>query len=237
VRPAVIREAMPAASIAPAPAPVPNYAQAVAAAAQVSSVEAIEAALALPEAAMEPEPVRSVTTPHDPRVSIEPYEPAMNHYEAPAPAPQPQQMRVAEPALAQQPYVPPVAERPSAAVQRSRVPSIEEFPPIAQRQAAASVQVHPEDHDGERRPLGLLRRLATVGLGRREDEVQAEAPRAPAPQPAVRPSAASEFVKRPAAAPAQGAAGRLDQQGRMAPQPAPRAADDDMEIPAFLRRK
>ena len=237
VRPAVIREAMPAASIAPAPAPVPNYAQAVAAAAQVSSVEAIEAALALPEAAMEPEPVRSVTTPHDPRVSIEPYEPAMNHYEAPAPAPQPQQMRVAEPALAQQPYVPPVAERPSAAVQRSRVPSIEEFPPIAQRQAAASVQVHPEDHDGERRPLGLLRRLATVGLGRREDEVQAEAPRAPAPQSAVRPSAASEFVKRPAAAPAQGAAGRLDQQGRMAPQPAPRAADDDMEIPAFLRRK
>ncbi|CAI9403239.1 Cell division protein FtsZ [Pleomorphomonas sp. T1.2MG-36] len=237
VRPAVIREAMPAASIAPAPAPVPNYAQAVAAAAQVSSVEAIEAALALPEAAMEPEPFRSVTTPHDPRVSIEPYEPAMNHYDAPAPMAQAQPVRAAEPALAQQPYVPPVAERPSAVVQRSRVPSIEEFPPIAQRQAAASVQVHPEDHDGERRPLGLLRRLATVGLGRREEEAQPEAPRAAVQQPAVRPSAASEFVKRPAAAPAQGAAGRLDQQGRMAPQPAPRAADDDMEIPAFLRRK
>ncbi|WP_026793026.1 cell division protein FtsZ [Pleomorphomonas oryzae] len=237
VRPAVIREAAPAASIAPASVPVPSYTQAAAAAAQVS-VEAIEAALALPEASIEPEPMRSVTTPHDPRVSIEPYEPAMNHYDAPAPAPQPQQMRVAEPAPVQQPYVPPVAERPSAAVQRSRVPSIDEFPPIAQRQAAASVQVHPEDHDGERRPLGLLRRLATVGLGRREDEAQAEAPRAPAPQPAVRPSAASEFVKqRPAAAPVQGAAGRLDQQGRMAPQPAPRAADDDMEIPAFLRRK
>lgn len=235
VRPAVIREAAPAASIAPAPAPVPNYSQAAAAAAQVS-VEAIEAALALPEAAIEPEPVRAVTTPHDPRVSIEPYEPAMNHYDAPAPAAQPQQMRVAEPAPVQHPYVPPVAERPSAAaVQRSRVPSIEEFPPIAQRQAA-SVQVHPEDHDEERRPLGLLRRLATVGLGRREEEAQAEAPRAAAPQPAVRPSAASEFVKRPAA-PVQGAAGRLDPQGRMAPQPAPRAADDDMEIPAFLRRK
>lgn len=235
VRPAVIREAMPAASIAPAPAPVPSYTQAAAAAAQVSSVEAIEAALALPEAAIEPEPVRSVTTPHDPRVSIEPYEPAMNHYDTPAPAAQPQPVRAAEPALVQQPYVPPVAERPSAVAQRSRVPSIEEFPPIAQRQAA-SVQVHPEDHDEERRPLGLLRRLATVGLGRREEEAQPEAPRAAAPQPAVRPSAASEFVKRPAA-PAQGAAGRLDQQGRMAPQPAPRAADDDMEIPAFLRRK
>ncbi|MCM5555805.1 cell division protein FtsZ [Pleomorphomonas sp. NRK KF1] len=234
VRPAVIREAAPAASIAPAPAPVPNYTQAAAAAAQVS-VEAIEAALALPEAAIEPEPVRSVTTPHDPRVSIEPYEPAMNHYDAPAPAAQPQSVRAAEPAPAQQPYVPPVAERPSAVAQRSRVPSIEEFPPIAQRQAA-SVQVHPEDHDEERRPLGLLRRLATVGLGRREEEAQPEAPRAAAPQPAVRPSAASEFVKRPAA-PVQGAAGRLDQQGRMAPQPAPRAADDDMEIPAFLRRK
>jgi len=237
VRPAVIREAVPAASIAPAPAPVPNYTQAAAAASQVASLEAFEAALALPEAAIEPEPMRSVTTPHDPRVSIEPYEPAMNHYDAPAPAAQPQQMRVAEPAPVQQPYVPPVAERPSAAVQRSRVPSIEEFPPIAQRQAAASVQVHPEDHEGDRRPLGLLRRLATVGLGRREEEVHVEAPRAAAPQPAVRPSAASEFVKRPAAAPAQGAAGRLDLQGRMAPQPAPRATDDDMEIPAFLRRK
>ncbi|WP_370678026.1 cell division protein FtsZ [Pleomorphomonas sp. PLEO] len=234
VRPAVIREAVPAASIAPAPAPVPSYTQAAAAAAQVASLEALEEALALPEAYIEPEPMRSVTTPHDPRVSIEPYEPAMNHYDAPAA--QPQQVRVAEPVPMQQPYVPPVAERPSAAVQRSRVPSIDEFPPIAQRQAAASVQVHPEDHDGERRPLGLLRRLATVGLGRREEEAQAEAPRA-APQPAVRPSAASEFVKRPAAAPAQGAAGRLDLQGRMAPQPAPRAADDDMEIPAFLRRK
>ncbi|PIP00571.1 cell division protein FtsZ [Pleomorphomonas carboxyditropha] len=235
VRPAAIREAASATAIAPAPAPVPNYTEAAAAAAQVS-VEAFEAALALPEADIEPEPVRTVTTPHDPRVSIEPYEPAMNHYDAPAPAAQPQQTRVAEPAPAQQPYVPPVAERPSGAVQRSRVPSIDEFPPIAQRQAAASVQVHPEDHDGERRPLGLLRRLATVGLGRREDEAQPEAPRAAAPQPAVRPSAASEFVKRPAA-PVQGAAGRLDQQGRMAPQPAPRAADDDMEIPAFLRRK
>ncbi|SCM72122.1 Cell division protein FtsZ 1 [uncultured Pleomorphomonas sp.] len=235
VRPAAIREAASATAIAPAPAPVPNYTEAAAAAAQVS-VEAFEAALALPEADIEPEPVRTVTTPHDPRVSIEPYEPAMNHYDAPAPAAQPQQTRVAEPAPAQQPYVPPVAERPSGAVQRSRVPSIDEFPPIAQRQAAASVQVHPEDHDGERRPLGLLRRLATVGLGRREDEAQPEAPRTAAPQPAVRPSAASEFVKRPAA-PAQGAAGRLDQQGRMAPQPAPRATDDDMEIPAFLRRK
>lgn len=236
VRPAVTREAMSAASIAPAPAPVPSFTQAAAAAASVSSLEAIEAALALPEATLEPEPVRAVTTPQDPRVSIEPYEPAMNHYEPREPAPQPM-ARVAEPAPVQQPYVPPVAERPSAAVQRSRVPSIDEFPPIAQRQAAA-VQVQPEDHGEERRPLGLLRRLATVGLGRREDEMQPEAPRAAQPQAAqMRPSQASEYAKRPAAAP-QGAAGRLDQQGRVAPaQPAARASDDDMEIPAFLRRK
>jgi cell division protein FtsZ len=197
-------------------------------------MEAIEEALALPEATIDAEPARSVS-PHDPRVSIEPYEPAMNHYDAPAPVAQ-QPMRAAEPALVQQPYVPPVAERPSAAVQRSRVPPIEEFPPIAQRQQAASVRVHPEDHDEDRRPLGLLRRLASVGLGRREEEAQTEVPRA-APQPAVRPSAASEFVKQRPATPVQGAAGRLDQQGRMAPQPTPRAADDDMEIPAFLRRK
>lgn len=235
VRPVVTREAISASSIAPASAPVPSFAQATAAAA-AASVEAIEAALALPEAMIEPEAPRAVTTPQDPRVSIEPYEPAMTHYDAPEPAPQP--MMRTEPAPMAAPYVPPVAERPSPLAQRSRVPSIDEFPPIAQRQAA-SVQVHPEDHEEERRPLGLLRRLATVGLGRREEEAQPqEAPRAALPpqQPAARPSAASEYAKRPAAQP-QGAAGRLDLQGRVAPQPAARPSDDDMEIPAFLRRK
>jgi cell division protein FtsZ len=88
--------------------------------------------------------------------------------------------------------------------------------------------------------MSLLQRLTTVGFGRR-DEAPAEQP-APAPrQPeAPRQSAASvhaEYAKRPVSPqgyrPAQG---QLDPQGRMAP--APRQSEDDqLEIPAFLRRQ
>jgi cell division protein FtsZ len=64
----------------------------------------------------------------------------------------------------------------------------------------------------------------------------------PAPEPA-RPQASAihaEYAKRPAAQPQPGyrpAQGQLDPQGRAAPA-APRAYEDDqLEIPAFLRRQ
>jgi cell division protein FtsZ len=105
--------------------------------------------------------------------------------------------------------------------------------------------------------MSLLRRLAHVGLGRRDDEEdyappvprqQAARPSAPpqAPRPQMPPQpprpAAADQGQRPVQ-PRPGPhdnyrpkAGELDEHGR--PTPAHRPIDDDqLEIPAFLRRQ
>ncbi|BBE74514.1 cell division protein FtsZ [Oharaeibacter diazotrophicus] len=222
VRPAAVREP------APAPAPAPTYVPAT----PVSvATAAIEAALDLPKP--EAEPMRPVQSAQDPRVTIEPYHPPMAAYEAPrAPEAVAQPMVPHDPEPAPAPYVPPVAERPAAA-QRPRMPSIEDFPPVVQREARA--QAAPEEHAEPNRPMSILRRLASVGLGRREDEpapvARPAVPQAPAARPAV-----NEYAKRANPQP-QGAAGRLDPQGRVAPQQARMSDDEQLEIPAFLRRQ
>ena len=101
--------------------------------------------------------------------------------------------------------------------------------------------------------MSLLRRLASVGLGRREEDpigagpparpTERVAPRSAQQQPAQprqappQPRTAAP-PPRPAAAQAEGLyrprAGDLDQHGR--PQ-ATRPQDDELEIPAFLRRQ
>jgi len=86
--------------------------------------------------------------------------------------------------------------------------------------------------------MGLLRRLAS-GLGRREDEeeeLEASAPAlraAPQMQPA--PQAAPRAPQQRTSA--QGAAGQLDGTGRAAPKPVSATEDEQLEIPAFLRRQ
>ena len=109
--------------------------------------------------------------------------------------------------------------------------------------------------------MSLLRRLAN-GLSRREEEddmpampaaEMAPAPRpqqpAPRPAPAAQPRAAApqqrpvqqqaQPAMRPAPArpAAQGAAGQLDLTGRQAPQARNLSEEDQLEIPAFLRRQ
>jgi cell division protein FtsZ len=170
---------------------------------------------------------------------------------------------------AAQPYIPPL---PEIGTLESQVPSIEDFPPIAQRQMAEK-QLDSED---DRRPMSLLRRLAG-GLSKRDDDVPqvasdevtmpapmpADAPHAVAPaHPVVAPPQAampippatapapqptppvSEFAKRPSPRPLQSGAvvrgasqGDLDIHGRQQPRQAPRPEDDQLEIPAFLRRQ
>jgi cell division protein FtsZ len=120
-----------------------------------------------------------------------------------------------------------------------------------QRQIEAR-QNPPEEDRG---PLSLLRRLASVGLGRREEDPIGAGQAAPAPpqrqaasprlQPRVQmpPSPpASDYVKRPPAprAPTPDSLykprqGELDAHGR--PLPQARHGDDELEIPAFLRRQ
>ncbi|WP_068315682.1 cell division protein FtsZ [Polycladidibacter hongkongensis] len=145
-----------------------------------------------------------------------------------------------------QPFIPPVAESYGGA---DRMPRVEDFPEVAQREMRAQAPAQPvapaapayepapaapaayeDEHDDERRPMGLLRRL-TGGLGRREEAPVAyeEEQMMAAPQ---QPQAA------PLQQPVQPAApqGQYDMSGRdMAPRQAPE--DDQLEIPAFLRRQ
>jgi cell division protein FtsZ len=143
-------------------------------------------------------------------------------------------------------FIPPAAERPEEL--QPRMPRVEDFPAVAQRQMRAQQPAAAVAED-ERRPRGLLARLAS-GLTRRDDE-EPEAPRQggrPAmeiePRPAGQAASAApsgtaaDFARQaqprrtgePAAA-----AGHLDTRGRVIPAEANR--DDQLEIPAFLRRQ
>lgn len=163
------------------------------------------------------------------------------------PAPAPQRVEAA-PAVEAGPFVPPRPAAPTGTplARAPRMPQIHELPPIAQTQIMANRAA--EEAAPESKRTSLLRRLATVGFGgRREDMDGAPAARpasAVAPQPHMgQPHMAQPHVPpapRAPAAPAvpqyRPAQGNLDAQGRVAPQP--RMMDDDqLEIPAFLRRQ
>jgi cell division protein FtsZ len=107
----------------------------------------------------------------------------------------------------------------------------------------------------DRGPLSLLRRLASVGLGRRDDDHIGTPAARPEPQIAVPPRSDPRPASRtPAPIPAQARAappprpapqqdplyrpaqGDLDPHGRSVPRDV-RLQEDDLEIPAFLRRQ
>jgi cell division protein FtsZ len=138
-------------------------------------------------------------------------------------------------------FIPPQAEKPAA--RAPRMPRIDEFPPHAQdalraQQAQASPPAHAEDPADKPR-MSLLARLASVGLGRREEAHHDEPERAQArpqmpplperPRPTQRVEPVSEYARR-------GVPQGLDQHGRPAPVHN-QDADDQLEIPAFLRRQ
>jgi cell division protein FtsZ len=143
-------------------------------------------------------------------------------------------------------FIPPQPERLPA--RSPRMPRIDELPVPAQNEIRARRGELPEDDHPEKRRMSLLQRLASVGLGRRDqDEQQApSSPRAAPPsvplpterlagRPMLRPSElrqelpVSDYAKR--AAP-QG----LDQHGRQSPVHNP-SEEDQLDIPAFLRRQ
>ncbi|WP_163268098.1 cell division protein FtsZ [Chelativorans alearense] len=121
--------------------------------------------------------------------------------------------------------------QPQPAPAQPRMPRVEDFPPVVQAELEAGRHAAPEEQE-ERGPVGLLRRL-THGLSRREEEEPAAQPPEPRlRQPEPRRAAGSESQLY---APRRG---QLDEHGRVAQQQ-PRAAqeDDQLEIPAFLRRQ
>jgi cell division protein FtsZ len=147
-------------------------------------------------------------------------------------------------------FIPPQPER--AAVRTPRMPRIDELPVPAQNEIRARRgELPPAEHpEGQRK--SLLQRLASVGLGRRQhEEEDAEAsprvaPQSPPPQsperlagrpmprlPEPRPDPVSEYAKRPAP---QAAPQGLDQHGRQPPVHN-QSEEDQLDIPAFLRRQ
>jgi cell division protein FtsZ len=113
-----------------------------------------------------------------------------------------------------------------------RMPRVEDFPPVVKAEMEAA---HGDEHD-DRGPMGLLKRL-TQGLSRREDEAARLQPAQPR-EPKLRQLAPE--TRRLANQDPQLYAPRraqLDEHGRAMPQPRAAQEEDQLEIPAFLRRQ
>ena len=118
-----------------------------------------------------------------------------------------------------------VAQAAPAQKAMGRIPSIDQFPRIAQAQVAAQQsRIETIAEHSQKRRKGLFERLADVGLGRRADhhasEVAAPAPASRRAEPKMQPQAAAPVMQE---APA------LEQQSAY--------DDDQLAIPAFLRRQ
>jgi len=176
-------------------------------------------------------------------VTIRPLAPKPSLFiDPPASEPESAKPELMEPAA----FIPPQPERVPA--RAPRMPRLDELPVPAQNEIRARRgEVRDDDHP-ERRRMSLLQRLASVGLGRREqDEPDASPSAAPvgtplserlAGRPTPRPSEprhdprqepVSEYARRSMP---QG----LDQHGRQSP--VYNSTDEDqLDIPAFLRRQ
>ncbi|MFZ5692952.1 MAG: cell division protein FtsZ [Pseudomonadota bacterium] len=233
-------ERKPVGSVASAPVHAPAPVPASAAARSASSIDA--AATAAVAAALGqdmPEDMPQETAIED--VTIRPAPPKPTLFVEPAAPPPPQQTESFGA------FIPPHPER---VPQRPRMPRIDELPPQAQRE----IQAHRGElapPEPEKQRMSLLKRLASAGLGLKAEgeEPEGQQDRRPAaaqppmqrmpqmpplPQrPPSRPMGdpVSEYARRP-----QGAPQGLDMHGRQAPvNNSPE--DDQLEIPAFLRRQ
>ncbi len=209
--------AEPARPVATAPVAAPASVNA-----SIESAKAAVAAAILPQSAGSEVTIR----PLGPKPSL--------FIDPPASEPEPQELEA---------FIPPMPERMPA--RGTRMPRIDELPVPAQNEIRARRGELVEEHP-EKRRTSLLQRLAAVGLGRREQEEESvpsprplsamppvpaaeRPPGRPVPRPEPRQEPVSEYAKRPAP---QG----LDQHGRQAPVHN-RSEEDQLDIPAFLRRQ
>ncbi|TPI39919.1 cell division protein FtsZ [Mesorhizobium sp. B3-1-9] len=214
-KPAARPAAAPVAEIRPAPvqpqAYEPRAADPVAEAIQLA--EANAAAMAQPRPA-----------------PVDDFRPQSKIFQAPPAQPQPQ------PVVPQQVMQQPAPQRempqPMAAAPQ-RMPRVEDFPPVVRAEVEAKAR--PADHENSG-PMGLIKRL-TNGLTRREEEPARLQPAQPR-EPKLR-QAAPEMRRLASQDPQLYAPrrGQLDDQGRLTPQARTVQEDDQLEIPAFLRRQ
>ncbi len=182
-------------------------------------------------------------------VSIRPLAPKPSLFIDPA-ASEPEALKpdVLEPAA----FIPPQPERLPA--RPPRMPRLDELPVPAQNEIRARRGEVREDDHPEKRRMSLLQRLASVGLGRRDqDEAEAALPAAPLGPSVSGPVSPERLTGRPMPRPSEprpearqelpvseyarrSAPQGLDQHGRQAP--VHNSSDEDqLDIPAFLRRQ
>ncbi|CCV14799.1 cell division protein FtsZ [Mesorhizobium sp. STM 4661] len=162
-----------------------------------------------------------------PVAQAEDFRPQSKIFQAPPAQPQPMLQPVVQQAMPQREVLQTVAAAPQ------RMPRVEDFPPVVKAELEAKAR--PADHESSG-PMGLIKRL-TSGLTRREEEPARLQPAQPR-EPKLR-QAAPE-VRRLASQDPQLYAprrGQLDDQGRLTPQARTMQEDDQLEIPAFLRRQ
>lgn len=147
------------------------------------------------------------------------------------PAPAEQMAPVEEPPP--ESFIPPQAEH--TGMRKPRMPRVDELPLPAQAQIKAARGEAEPEHPGRQR-MGLMQRLAAVGLGRRE-EPAIEPPVPVAPRPVTFPPRQARPAEPPVSEYARRSAPQgLDPHGR--PAPVHNSAEDDqLDIPAFLRRQ
>ncbi|WFU11028.1 cell division protein FtsZ [Rhizobium sp. CB3090] len=129
----------------------------------------------------------------------------------------------------------PVRQEPiiRQAPEQVRMPKVEDFPPVVKAEMEHRAQPVAAQASEERGPMGLLKRI-TNSLGRREEDaafndMTASAPNAASQQRRPLSPEASLYAPR---------RGQLDDQGRQVPQARMASQEDDqLEIPAFLRRQ
>lgn len=134
----------------------------------------------------------------------------------------------AQPAPVMQQRVEPAAPVIRQEPQTMRMPKIEDFPPVVKAEIDHRSAPQPVAHQEERGPMGLLKRL-TSSLGRHEEAPVAQEA-APVAQQQRRPLSQEASLYAPRR-------GQLDDHGRANPQPRSLGEDDQLEIPAFLRRQ
>ncbi|CAN7464115.1 cell division protein FtsZ [Rhizobium leguminosarum] len=239
LQPAARPAIRPSAAVAPAaaavqPAPVMQAPKAMDPIAQTIREAEMERELEIPAP-------RAAAPLQQPVVQQETFRPQSKIFapapEAPAMRPAPVQQQAPAPVMSQpvisQPVQQPVRQEPTIrqTPEPMRMPKVEDFPPVVQAELDHRTQPASAHAAEERGPMGLLKRI-TNSLGRRDDDAVA------ADMTAAPPAASQQ--RRPLSPEASLYAprrGNLDDQGRAVPQARMMQEDDQLEIPAFLRRQ
>ncbi|RST80605.1 cell division protein FtsZ [Aquibium carbonis] len=224
---AEVRPIPVAAAPAPAPAPVQHHYEAPDASMEMDNDPVAEAIREAERTSLRP------------AAPVDEFAPQNRLFRAPEPQPQPRPVP--------QPVAQAPVQRPEPVMQQPRMPRVEDFPPLVKaemdaqqnaRAAAAAAAAAAAEPVEDRGPMGGLLKRLTAGLSsRRDDEVVRQKPVAPREPQFVQPQAESRRLAGPDAQLYAPRRGQLDDHGRLVPAQRPVSEDDQLEIPAFLRRQ